>query len=121
MTHNRRFLLIAIPFALVVSAQAPRAAEDMSWDGAWTGSLGRVSAISVTIANNKVVSYFFRGAPIKIVYDKITPAKVSFGDPDHYKMTLTRISGAAASAIYRGRTGEAMATLTKSADALTRN
>jgi hypothetical protein len=119
MTHNRRFLLIAI--LLVVCAQAPRAAENTSWDGAWTGSLGRVSAISVTIANNKVVSYFFRGAPIKIVYDKITPAKVSFGDPDHYKMTLTRMSDAVASAIYRGRTGEATATLTKSTDALTRN
>ncbi|WP_158813173.1 hypothetical protein [Methylocapsa sp. S129] len=113
MTNNRRFLSIAAPLALLISAQAPRAAEQGSWDGAWTGSLGNVSAISVTIANDKVVDYSFRGAPIKIVYDKVADTKVSFGDPDHYRVTLIKTSGTTASAKYHDRTGYSTAVLTR--------
>ena len=59
VTKNSRFPSIAALLALLISTQAPQAAEPASWDGAWTGSLGNVSTIAVTIANNKVVSYSF--------------------------------------------------------------
>jgi hypothetical protein len=113
MKNYRRLLLVALPLALVVSTHASWAAEKSSWDGVWKGSLGNISAISVTIANDKVVNYSFRGAPVKIAYDKITPAKISFGDPDHYKMTLVRTGDTTASAGYNGRRGYTTATLTK--------
>lgn len=113
MMNHRQFLSIIAPLALLISAQTPQAAEQGAWDGAWTGSLGNVSTISVTIANNKVVNYSFRGAPIKIAYDKVADGMVSFGDPNHYKMTLTKTSDTTASANYHGRTGYSTAVLTK--------
>lgn len=114
MRTIRWLALVVMPFALLASAQASRSATlPTTWDGVWAGSLGHVSPISVTIANNKVVSYLFRGAPLKVVYNKITPARVSFGDPDHYKMTIVKTSDTAASARYSGRRGYATAVLTK--------
>jgi hypothetical protein len=113
MTNNRRFLLIAVSLALLGAAQASPAMEKAAWDGVWTGSLGNVSKISVTIANDKVVNYLFRGAPMKIVYAKVAPSKVSFGDPNHYEMTLLKTGDATASAGYNGRLGYSAAALTR--------
>jgi hypothetical protein len=38
---------------------------------------------------------------------------VSFGDPDHYKMTLVKTGDATASAGYNGRRGHSQAALTR--------
>jgi hypothetical protein len=112
-THHRRFLLAAVALTLLSAAEPSPAMEKASWDGVWTGSLGNVSKISVTIANDKVVNYSFRGAPMKIVYTKVAPTKVSFGDPNHYEMTLLKTGDATASAGYNGRRGASRATLTR--------
>ena len=113
MTNNRRFLLIAVSLALLGATQASPAMEKAAWDGVWTGSLGNVSKITGTIAKDKVVNYVFRGAPMKIVYAKVAPTMVSFGDPDHYKMTLVKTGDATASAGYNGRRGHSQAALTR--------
>jgi hypothetical protein len=113
MIIGRRFLLVAVSLALLIPAGASRAEEKNRWDGTWTGLLGNVSPIAVTIADDKVVSYTIRGAPFDIQYSKVTPTKVSFGDRDHYAMHLTKTGDATASARVHGRLGYGSASLSK--------
>jgi hypothetical protein len=113
MTNNRRFLPTALSLMLLGAAQPSPAMERAPWDGVWTGSLGNVSKISVTIADDRVVDYSFRGAPMKIVYAKVAPTRVSFGDPNHYEMTLVKTGDATAAAGYNGRRGASTAALTR--------
>ena len=113
MKVGRRLLSIAMPLALLFAGQPARADQNGPWDGVWTGTLGNTSAISVIIAKNRVVKYMFMGAPMPIQYNNLDARNVSFGDRDHYNMTLTKTGDVAASAVYHGRNGYASATLTK--------
>jgi hypothetical protein len=113
MRIDRRFLLIAIPLALLIPAAAAAAAANGSWDGAWTGMLHNMSPITVTIAQDKVVSYAVKGVPFDIQYSKVTPKVVSFGDRDHYFMKITRTGDTTASAVVHGRLGYGSASLVK--------
>jgi hypothetical protein len=117
MITNRRFLLIALLPALLLSAEAARADDTASWDGTWTGTLGRppgaASPIAITIAEGKVVSYTLRGAPFVIQYSKVTPTNVSFGDHDNYSMKIKRTGETTATARVHGRIGYGVTTLTK--------
>jgi hypothetical protein len=113
MPVSRSLLLIAIALTILVPIEAGRAEQTSPWDGTWTGSFGKRSAISITIAQNKVVNYSFRGAPIAIAYDKLTDSSVSFGDRDHYNMVMTKTGDARALAKYHGHMGFATAALTK--------
>jgi hypothetical protein len=113
ITVGRRLILIAMPLAFAFGAAPARAEQIFSWDGAWTGTLGGTSAISVTIARNKVVEYKFMGAPMPIQYSKLDAGKVSFGDRDHYIVTLAKTGATTASAFYHGRDGDASAALVK--------
>jgi hypothetical protein len=105
MIVGRRFLLVAVPLALVVSYAASGATPNGSWDGAWTGSLEHVSALSLRVANDKVVSYAIAGAPVAVHYSQATPTTLSFGDRDHFSVTLTRTGATTASAKAHGRNG----------------
>jgi len=102
---GRRFLLVAIPLALVVSLAASRATPNGAWDGSWTGSFEHVSSLSLVVANDKVVSYSVAGAPIAVRYTTATPTTLSFGDRDHFSVTLTRTGDTTASARAHGRNG----------------
>jgi hypothetical protein len=113
MLVGRRFLLVASPLALVVSFAASRAAPSGSWDGEWNGSLEHVSALSLKIADNKVVSYAIAGAPVAVRYTQATPTTLSFGDRDHFSVTLTRIGATTASAKAHGRNGVGSGLFTK--------
>jgi len=110
---GRRLLSIAMPLALVIAGVTARADQNGPWDGVWTGTLGDRSAISVIIEKNKVVKYTFMGAPMPIQYNSLDAKNISFGDRDHYNMTLAKTSDMTASAVYHGRNGYASATLTK--------
>jgi len=113
MTLGRRLFAFAMPLALAIGANAARAEHGGAWDGAWTGMLGKTSPVSVTIAKNKVVNYVFMGAPMPIQYSKFDDGKVSFGDRDHYIVTLAKTGATTASALYHGRDGDASAVLVK--------
>jgi hypothetical protein len=113
MMIGRRFLLIAIPLALLIPTAASQAASNGSWDGTWAGLLHNMSPISITIAQDKVVSYTVKGTPFDIQYSKVTPTGVSFGDRDHYYMKITKTSDTTASAVVHGRLGYGSASLTK--------
>jgi hypothetical protein len=117
MTLDRRYLLIAVPLALLASMQAVVAQDMQAWDGTWKGLLGRryPTPIAITIAQGKVVSYAVEGAPFDIQYSNIDPASVSFGDRDHYFMKLIRTGDATASGTVHGRLGYGFASLTKAA------
>ncbi len=105
MFSARRLLAIILPIAFVVSTQTARAAENWSWNGVWKGKLGNSSTISVTIQHDEVTNCLFRGAPVAIDYSKLSPQSVSFGDRDHYNMTLKKAGDASALAVYHGRSG----------------
>ena len=113
MTIGPRFLSIAVPLALLISAGATPAQEKGAWDGTWTGLLRNAAPIAVTIAGDKVVSYTIQGAPFDIQYSEVTPTKVSFGDRDHYFMKLTKTGETTAAAIVHGRLGYGSASLAK--------
>ena len=113
MRIDRRFILIAIQLALLIPVAAAAAAANGSWDGAWTGMLHNMSPITITIAQDKVVSYAVKGVPFDIQYSKVTPTVVSFGDRDHYFMKITRTGDATASALVHGRLGYGSASLVK--------
>lgn len=66
MMNGPRFLLVAATLALLAPANPARAQQQGSWDGEWTGLLGKTSAISVTIGKDGAVDYVFRGAAMPI-------------------------------------------------------
>jgi hypothetical protein len=113
MTIARRSLLIAFSLALLLPTAATPATPNGSWDGAWAGMLHNMSPITVTIAQDKVVSYAVKGVPFDIQYSKVTPKVVSFGDRDHYFMKITRTGDTTASAVVHGRLGYGSASLIK--------
>jgi hypothetical protein len=108
-----------IAFVALAFASLPPAAHssERSWDGTWTGVMGRLptvkSPVAVTIAKDKVVSYTVRGAPFDIQYSSVTPASVSFGDREHYFVTINRTGDTTASAIAHGRKGFGTSSLTR--------
>ncbi|HXW19883.1 MAG TPA: hypothetical protein VEK35_05210 [Roseiarcus sp.] len=113
MTIVRRILLVAL---LTTPLQGVAYAErQSSWDGVWTGAVGKIdpSPISISIANDKVVSYTIGGAPLDIEYSRVTPTSISFGDHDHYFMKLKRTSDTTASGRVHGRIGYGLVSLTK--------
>ena len=116
MMVDRRFLLGALLPALLIAAAAARA-QDLSWDGVWTGAIGRLpgeaSPLSITIAKGEVTAYTVRGAPFNIQYSNVTPTKVTFGDRNHYGVRLTRTGDATASARVHSRSGYGHASLTR--------
>jgi hypothetical protein len=115
MTMGHRFLLVAILPALLISAQAARAQAAWSWDGTWTGMLGKTHLwpMSVVITEGKVVSYTLKGTPFDVQYSKIGSTTFSFGDRDNYSVKLTKTGGTTASARVHGRIGYGTASLTK--------
>jgi len=116
MTVSRRLLLMAIVPALMMSAQIARAEDSGSWDGTWSGSLGKSNPwpISVTIAQGKVVSYTEKGAAFDVNYTKTSPTVIYFGDHKNYSMKLTKTGEATAQARIHGRMGYGVGSLTKS-------
>lgn len=100
-------------FAFAVCADPAFAIEKYGWNGVWTGLLGDTSKISVTIADNKVTNYSYRGAHLNVSYNKIADDTLSFGDGANYAMSLKKTGDGTAKATYHGRHGFVAAALTK--------
>jgi hypothetical protein len=113
MTMGRWLSLVAVPLLFLVSLTTSQASDVQTWNGTWSGLLNKNAPISVTIANGKVTSYTIEGAPFNIRYSKLTPTTVSFGDRDHYAVTLTKTGDTTASEIAHGRNGFGSGSLTK--------
>lgn len=113
MTIVFRGVPIAACLALLMSASAA-CAIGSSWDGTWKGSLrDKGRDISVVIAKDKVVQFAIMGTPLPVAYANFTPSSVSFGDRDHYNLTMTKAGEAKVSATYHGLHGYSKAALVK--------
>lgn len=99
--------------AFLTVAYSASAAEKSPWNGIWVGTLGNSSKISVTIADNKVTSYSYRGANLGVAYSKPSTDTFAFGDGANYSMQLKRTGDGAAKATYYGRHGLVVANMTK--------
>jgi hypothetical protein len=113
---SRRFLVLAVPLALLVSPVAAQTPDKWSWDGTWTGMQvhppGPPWAASITIASG-VTNYLVKDAVVDIKYSNVTPTVVTFGDRDNYVMKITKTSDTTASARVHGRHGSARVLLTR--------
>ena len=112
MTTARRALLVAIPLALLVFADASQADPKAPWDGTWTGSWGGQGDTSVTIAGNKVVRYVYKGEPQPIGTNRVTSTTVLFG-PSSFTVVITKTGKTTAFAQYHSATSDASGNLTK--------
>jgi len=97
----------------LVAASSATAAEKSAWNGVWVGTLGHSSKISVTIADDKVMAYSYRGAKVGVAYSKPKADTIAFGDGANYSMLLKRTGDSAAKGTYHGRHGFITANLTK--------
>jgi hypothetical protein len=115
MTIGQHLPRVAMLAALLFSAQASRAQDAASWDGTWNGTLGKNHPwpISVSIANGKVVGFTEKGASFDVVFAKVTPTSVVFGDKTNYTVSLIKTGDTTASAKVHGRRGSGTALLTK--------
>lgn len=111
MAVNRRLLFAALP-GLCFGAVSAEAQSAASWNGVWTGIEG-AAPIQIAIADGKVISYTLQGAPFIVVYSKITPTSVSFGDRDHYFVRLDKTGATTASGQFHDRSGAGALSLTK--------
>ena len=115
MTIGRGFLSVAMLTATLLSAHSSWGADTNSWDGTWSGTLGKTKPwpISVSISDGKVVSFTESGVPFDIKYTKMTSDAVFFGDQAHYNIKLIKTGDSTASAKVHGRHGVGTASLTK--------
>ena len=115
MELNRRILIASILPTFLIGLQPGHADDAGSWDGDWNGILGKKHPwpITVRIAQGKVVKYTENGASFDVKFTNVTPTTVSFGDEDHYSVTLTKTGETTVSAKVHGRHGFGTGSLTK--------
>src|SRR5579872_6387682 len=115
MIIERRAVVAAISLSLLFTGcpqakpkhkDAQQIDSQLPWDGTWSGNWGgqESEATSVTIVNNNVVSFEYRGAS--------TPTTVSY-EHDQVSVTMTRTGPATAMASLHSAMGEATAQLTR--------
>jgi hypothetical protein len=112
MTRPSRWLLLAV--MITAFSSAALAASKTGWDGTWSGAWGGKAseATSVTIADNKVVSYEYQGVSHPVANSKVTPAKITYEDQGN-TVTLIKKSETTASAALHSDQGDATAELTR--------
>jgi Spy/CpxP family protein refolding chaperone len=120
MTIDRRAIVAALALSFLF-ASAPQAApkhhgrhSHHSWDGTWSGHWGgsAAQATSITIANNKVVSYTYQGASTPVSASAVTPTKASY-ESNGVRVVLTRTGSKTANASLHSSHGNATARLTR--------
>ena len=118
MTVDRRATIAALALSFLF-ASAPQAApkhhhSHHSWDGTWSGHWGgsAAQATSITIANNKVVSYTYQGAATPVSVSTVTPTQASY-ESNGVRVVLTRTGGKTANASLHSAHGNATARLTR--------
>jgi hypothetical protein len=90
-------------------------AGDLSWDGTWSGNLGKQKPwpMTVVISRGKVVQFSEKGVPFDVRFSNPTANGIVFGDRSNYQVELSK-TGNAVSAEVHGRLGTGPARLTRS-------
>ena len=83
-----------------------------SWNGTWSGAWGgsQNQATTITIADNKVVSYTYGGASTPVSSSRVTARLVSYGDNGN-SVTMIKTGANTASAKLHSSQGDATAKL----------
>jgi hypothetical protein len=110
MKHPSRWLLVAL--MMTVLSPAAFAASRIGWNGTWSGAWGGSRPTSVTIANNRVVSYAYQGVSTPVARSRVTPRRVIYGD-NGTTVILTKTGRATAFAQLHSSQGDATAQLRK--------
>ena len=113
MTIGRRAFLSAMPILLLLLGPA-EAAPKRSWDGVWSGLWGGSAsqATSITIVNNRVVSYQYQGASNPVAASNVTPTTITYEDRG-VSIVIKRTGDATATASLHSSQGDATAQLTR--------
>ena len=104
MAHLFQTLLVG--FALTSASAA--CAGDMSWDGTWSGNLGKQKPwpVTIVITRGKVVQFSERGVPFDVRFSNPTSNGIVFGDGSNYEVELSKagnaVAGGSARAIGHG-------------------
>jgi hypothetical protein len=111
MNAQRRGLLALVPLALLASAGAAFGAS--AWDGTWSGLWGGTDEASITIVDNKVVSYSFKGTTQPVETESATDKQIKFGTK-LFSITITRLADRTGQARFSSNTmGQTTADLTR--------
>jgi hypothetical protein len=110
---SRLFQTLLVGVALTMAGGA--CAGDMSWDGTWSGNLGKQKPwpVTIVITRGKVVQFSERGVPFDVRFSNPTANGIVFGDGSNYEVELSK-AGNAVSAEVHGRLGTGPARLTRS-------
>jgi hypothetical protein len=109
-------LLQASVFGLALASAGGACAADASFDGTWSGKLGREKPwpVTIVIAKGKVIGFSEKGVPFEVRFSKATANGLVFGDGSNYQVELSKSGADAVSAQVHGRLGTGPARLTRS-------
>ena len=111
MNAQRRAILALVPLALLACAGAAFGAS--AWDGTWTGLWGGTDETSITIVDNKVVSYSFKGTTQPVATESAADKQIKFGTK-LFSITITRLDDKTAQARFSSDAmGQTTADLTR--------
>ena len=113
MTMGHGLLTAGLIVAVLIPAAA-RAASKSWWDGTWAGLLNKSEPVTVTIAGGRVVGYAIRGGePFGIQYSRVTLSTVSFGDREHFTVSIKKQSDSTAFGFAHSPMGDGSASLSR--------
>jgi hypothetical protein len=114
MMIDRRAVMAAISISFFLADSADATAGRFSWDGTWSGNWGEQAsqATSVTIVNNNVVRFEYRGVSTPVSASTVTPTTVSYAY-DGVSVIMTRTGATSAMATLHSPMGDASARLIK--------
>jgi hypothetical protein len=110
----KRSLQWAPALLMLTTSAIAFAAPTSSWDGTWKGKWGNqnAQATSVTVVNNKVVSYEYQGVSTPVAESQATATMISYAGQGT-TVTLKRTGSQTAFASLHAPQGEATAVLTR--------
>ena len=101
-------------FLALASAVASSSAMAQAMDGTWTGTTERGGSVQITVAQNQVQSYVFRGQSVPVYNSRASGGGLTFTAGSIGTVTLTGVRGKTASYTYVDtQGGSAKATLTR--------
>jgi len=111
MMLSRRAVLATLPMISLAWTNPGFAAS--GWDGTWTGLWGGADETSITIVDDKVVAYAFKGTPRPVETRSVDESKIVFGT-SAFTITLTRLGETSARAEFASDAmGKTLADLTR--------
>jgi len=111
----KRHVFWPLVAALIVAPTlAAFAVSNTGWDGTWKGAWGgdATQTTSVTVANDRVVSYTYQGTSHPVASSNVTAGAITYSDQGN-TVTLTKKSATTAAAALRTPEGNATAVLTR--------